>query len=183
MDLLPKYKTKKVITVGEAIGDLSACMPINGKKASHTTPTTAITWHTPRYHSERDKGIFKLLAEDIETQSYQYLDSKVLSDLYEEKVGSHSPIHRYHVLRADEPSTTIIAHLYKDGNRYIHYDSKQERTITPREAARLQSFPDDFDFVGNRGNVYQMIGNAVPPTLAKNVAFAVSDLYSIITED
>ncbi|WP_279378998.1 DNA cytosine methyltransferase [Roseburia intestinalis] len=45
------------------------------------------------------------------------------------------------------PSTTIIAHLYKDGNRFIHYDSKQSRTITVREAARLQSFDDDFGFV------------------------------------
>lgn len=87
--------------------------------------------------------------------------------MYEKKVGSKSPIHRYHVLEPDLPSTTIIAHLYKDGNRFIHYDSKQSRTITVREAARLQSFDDDFDFVGSQGNAYQMIGNAVPPKLAK----------------
>ena len=116
-----------------------------------------------------------MLAEDLESGECKYTSSEVLSEIYEKKVGSKSPIHRYHVLRPNEPSTTIIAHLYKDGNRYIHYDSKQSRSITPREAARLQSFPDDFDFVGSQGNVFQMIGNAVPPLLAKCVAEAVAE--------
>ncbi len=96
--------------------------------------------------------------------------------MYEAEVGSKSPIHRYHVLNPDMPSTTIIAHLKKDGNRFIHYDSKQMRSITPREAARLQSFDDDFNFVGSRGDVYEMIGNAVPPILAKSIANAVYDV-------
>lgn len=118
---------------------------------------------------------FKLLAEDIENEKFEYTDSKALSKLYEERVGSKSPIHRYYVLRRNEPSTTIIAHLYKDGNRFIHYDSKQARTITPREAARLQSFPDDYEFVGSQTSTYQMIGNAVPPLLAKKLGIAVAD--------
>lgn len=84
------------------------------------------------------------------------------------------------MLEPNEPSTTIIAHLYKDGNRFIHYDSSQQRTITVREAARLQSFPDDFEFVGSRGNAYQMIGNAVPPRLAKSIASAVRKLLEEI---
>ena len=74
------------------------------------------------------------------------------------------------------PSTTIIAHLHKDGNRFIHYDSKQARTITPREAGLLQSFDADFEFLGSRGNVYEMIGNAVPPQLAKALAESVIEL-------
>ena len=123
-------------------------------------------------------NIFKLLAEDIETGRNEYTDSKAISKLYEEKVGSKSPIHRYHVLRKDLPSTTIIAHLHKDGNRFIHYDSKQARSITPREAARLQSFPDDFHFIGTQSSVFQMIGNAVPPLLGKNIALSVAELLS-----
>ena len=84
------------------------------------------------------------------------------------------------MLAKNEPSTTIIAHLYKDGNRFIHYDPEQQRSITVREAARLQSFPDDFDFISNRGSAYQMIGNAVPPKLAKAVA---ESIYELIKEE
>lgn len=179
-DILPRYRGEKVVTVREAIGDLPPCTPNfeeenHTKRKSHITPKCSITWHKPRYHNLRDMDTFRILAEDIETGKREY-DSKKISDLYEEKVGSKSPIHRYHVLEADLPSTTIIAHLHKDGNRFIHYDSKQCRSITVREAARLQSFDDDFDFVGSQGSAYQMIGNAVPPRLAKAVGLAVFDL-------
>lgn len=179
-ELLPEYKSERIYTVKDAIGDLPPCIPFydeenHSKRKSHSTPEFNGTWHKPRYHNLRDMDTFRILAEDIETGNRVY-DSKKISELYEQKVGAKSPIHRYHVLEADLPSTTIIAHLYKDGNRFIHFDSKQSRTITVREAARLQSFDDDFDFVGSQGNAYQMIGNAVPPKLAKAVALAVADL-------
>lgn len=179
-EVLEKYKENRKITVREAIGDLPACMPYfdeehHKKRISHMTPETRITWQKPRYHNLRDMDTFKILADDIESGRREY-DSKKISELYEKKVGSKSPIHRYHVLEPDIPSTTIIAHLYKDGNRFIHYDSKQCRSITVREAARLQSFDDDFEFVGAQGNAYQMIGNAVPPQLAKRIALALSDM-------
>ena len=104
--------------------------------------------------------------------------TKKISELYEEKIGSKSPIHRYHVLSPNEPSTTIIAHLYKDGNRFIHYDPEQQRTITVREAARLQTFPDDYIFEGSNTDLYKMIGNAVPPRFAKCCANAVYDVLN-----
>ena len=180
-EILPEFKADRVVTVREAIGDLPSCTPnfdeeSHKKHKSHETPTCNVTWHKPRYHNLRDMDTFKLLAEDIETGKREY-DSKKISELYEQKIGSKSPIHRYHVLEPDLPSTTIIAHLYKDGNRFIHYDSKQSRSITVREAARLQSFDDDFDFVGSQGNAYQMIGNAVPPKLARAVGAAIAKLW------
>lgn len=144
-------------------------------KDTHSVPNCDVTWHVPRYNNLRDMDTFKLLAEDLESGKNEY-DSKKIAELYEKKVGAKSPIHRYHVLNPNEPSTTIIAHLHKDGNRFIHYDSKQARTITPREAGLLQSFDADFEFLGSRGNVYEMIGNAVPPQLAKALAKSVIEL-------
>ena len=181
-NVLPSYKVAKKVTVQEAIGDLPACMPFfddehHKKHISHNTPEIDITWHKPRYHNVRDMETYRLLEKDIASGKREY-DSKKISELYEKKIGSKSPIHRYHVLEPDLPSTTIIAHLYKDGHRFIHYDPKQCRSITVREAARLQSFDDDFDFVGNQGNAYQMIGNAVPPLLAKSVALAVLEMLA-----
>jgi DNA (cytosine-5)-methyltransferase 1 len=130
----------------------------------------------------RDVEIYGMLAEDISSGRNEYADSASLSELYEKRVGGKSPIHRYHVLRKDEPSTTIISHLDRDGNRFIHYDSKQSRDITPREAARIQSFDDDFDFIGTQSDTYIMIGNAVPPLLAKCVALAVAEILDKLVE-
>ena len=82
----------------------------------------------------------------------------------------------------DKPARTIIAHLYKDGNQFIHPDFKQGRSITPREAARLQSFPDDFIFEGSRTEIYKQIGNAVPVLFAQAIAKGckkVLDKYGI----
>lgn len=180
--ILPSHKGKKVLTVKDAIGKLPTLDAYwddehHKKRISHSTPDCSISWHKPRYNNTRDMDTFRLLAEDIESGKREY-DSQKIADLYEEKVGSKSPIHRYHVLDPNLPSTTIIAHLHKDGNRFIHYDSKQARTITPREAAFLQSFDKDFEFVGTQGNVYEMIGNAVPPQLAKALAESIVELLT-----
>lgn len=178
-NILPSHKGE-IITVRQAIGDLPKLEAYwdeehHKKRISHSTPSCDLTWHQPRYNNVRDMGTFKTLAEDIESGKREY-NSKKIAELYEEKVGSKSPIHRYHVLDPDQPSTTIIAHLHKDGNRFIHYDSKQARSITPREAGILQSFDKDFEFIGARGSVYEMIGNAVPPQLAKALAESVVEL-------
>lgn len=179
--ILPKYKCEKK-SVKQAIGDLPAIKPLfdtdnHKKKKAYVNPECEITWHVARYHNARDMETFKILAQDLKAETPKYVDAKALCQLYKDRVGakSQSSIHRYHVLAPNQPSTTIVAHLYKDGLRYIHYDPTQARSITVREAARLQSFEDDFEFIGSQTHAYQMIGNAVPPKFAECLALAVYD--------
>ena len=182
-EVLPSKKVEKPRTVREAISDLPALYPLDNPKKigsktySHSFPDDSFTIlnHLPRFSSKRDIDIFKLLTEDIESGRNEYVSTDALKLLYTKITGKTSNIHKYHVIRWDEPSNTIPAHLYKDGLRHIHPDSKQLRTITVREAARLQTFPDDYEFITGTALDYKMIGNAVPPLFAKLLADSIYD--------
>lgn len=93
---------------------------------------------------------------------------------YNDLIGKKSNHAKYRNLDWDKPSPTIVAHLHKDGLMFIHPDINQARSITVKEASLLQSFPDDYEFIGGQGYAYKMIGNAVPPEMAKNIAIAIS---------
>jgi len=181
LNILPSLKVSKKTTVKEAIGDLEPLYPLNEneklnfKKVSHNNQS-CIKNHKPRFHSQRDIEIFNELACDVQNGSKKYPDTNSLKKLYYEKTGKQSSFHKYNVLAYDKQSNTIPAHLYKDGLRHIHPDYRQSRSITPREAGRLQTFDDDFEFIGSQGACYKMIGNAVPPLLAKKIAQSVAIL-------
>lgn len=179
-ETLNQYKVSKKSTVGDAIMDLPKfkIAKHGSSKISHelVNPENKVPNHTPRFHSLRDIEIFAELAKDLTSKNRKYNSVADLKSLYTLKTGKESNIHKYHVLEPDKPSNAIVSHLYKDGLRHIHPDAKQARSITPREAARLQSFPDDFIFLGSMGDQYKMIGNAVPVKLANAIAKAIYQL-------
>ena len=174
---IDKFKNKvNTLTVKEAIGHLPKLKPlpnplkIKGKNISHKlVGNSIIVHHEARYHNSRDIEIFKewLLGEYNKSSS----DDKI--SFYNKLMGKNSNHAKYRNLEWDKPSPTIVAHLYKDGLMFIHPDSNQARSITVKEAALLQSFPDDYEFMGSQGFMYKMIGNAVPPEMAKNIANAI----------
>ena len=183
LKILPSHKISVKSTVRDAIGDLPKLYPLkapvilSGKRYSHlpNAPVT-ISNHNARYNNQREISVFRMLAEDIESGTNKYTSTEALKELYTKLTGKKSNIHKYYVLRWDEQSNTIPAHLYKDGLRHIHPDSSQARSITVREAARLQTFPDDYVFITNTSLDYKMIGNAVPTLFAKILAESIYEL-------
>jgi DNA (cytosine-5)-methyltransferase 1 len=177
-ELDTQKKKNQPVNVFDAIGHLPKYKPlekmekINGKKVSHELiGTNKYKAHNPRFHNSRDIEIFKKwLSEDLNK-------SKSVSKIafYNDLLGKNSNHGKYRNLEWKIPSPTIVAHLNKDGLMFIHPDKNQARSITVKEAALLQSFPDDYDFISSQGFAFKMIGNAVPPEMAKNIAIAISN--------
>ena len=134
-----------------------------------------LTQHIARPHTEQDKKIY-LIAVNKWNNKRQRLDYNDLPDILKTHKNRHSFFDRFKVVASDLPySQTVVAHIAKDGHYYIHPDLNQNRSISVREAARLQSFPDDYYFEGvkdssNRTASFKQIGNAVPPLMANIIA-------------
>lgn len=166
-------------TVKEAIGDMPSLTPKavitkeGRKNISHEQlEGKVIDRHEPRYHGERDQRLFTEWLSNNMNKASQAEKMAIYT-----RVTGHTSNHvKYRNLEWDKPSPTIVAHLHKDGYMFIHPDIKQLRTITIREAALLQSFPIDYEFVASTPYCYKMIGNAVPVNFAKGIADAMFDV-------
>ncbi len=135
---------------------------------------SVLTQHISRPHTEQDKTIYRIavdLMKDGDRLSYIDLPEKLKTHK-----NRHSFFDRFKVVDSSaNAAQTVVAHIAKDGHYYIHPDVRQNRSISVREAARLQSFPDDFYFEGvregnNRTAAFKQIGNAVPPLMALIIA-------------
>ena len=173
---------KKFVSVKEAISDLPPVEP--GEDASTNTYNYPcdnaflkrignagihpLMDHIARKHNALDRERFAVMIRNRwtfgqlrkEMPQYEHEHARVFDNSYV-------------VQWWDLPSKTILAHIHKDGFQFIHPDENQTRSFTVREAARIQSFPDDFEFAGSRGEKYKQIGNAVPPLFAEALAKSI----------
>lgn len=134
----------------------------------------SLTQNSARYNNDRDLEIYKIvLKERNKGKQIRYRD---LPENLRTHSNTTSFLDRYKALNYNGLSHTVVAHIAKDGHYYIHPDINQNRSITVREAARLQSFPDDFYFEGSRSDAFTQIGNAVPPILSKKIAATIMGL-------
>ena len=129
--------------------------------------------HSSRPQMLSDVKLFSLMREGDTAKTFFERAPKTAQKLIKYDMNSFTD--KYRKQKLDEPCTTVFAHLAKDGNRFIH--PTQNRTLTPREAARIQSFPDDFIFCGPICRKYKQIGNAVPPLLSKAIAESIVKLF------
>lgn len=144
-----------------------------------------LSQHICRPNTDQDKEIYKIAVEKW-NGNHERLDYNHLPQRLKTHKNRESFFDRFKVVAADLPySHTIVAHIAKDGHYYIHPDIDQNRSISVREAARLQSFPDDFYFEGIKEDQYRtpafkQIGNAVPPLMAFQIAKELSKILKEI---
>ena len=132
--------------------------------------------HQSRMHNERDLRIYRLaINKSQKGEKLRYTDIPKEDRTHK---NEKSFLDRFKVHGESEIPHTILAHLAKDGHYNIHPDIDQCRSLTVREAARIQTFPDNYVFEGPRGAQFTQVGNAVPPLMSQSIAKAVKDILN-----
>lgn len=182
-------KTNKAFVVNDIFRDLPKLKPGEARQIANYTVekneylekfelrngVDFVTQHISRPHNERDLKIYKTAINKWNNNNERLKYPDLPTELKSHK-NETSFIDRYKVVNGNGVSHTVVAHIAKDGHYYIHPDVKQCRSISVREAARLQSFPDDFYFEGSRSAAFKQIGNAVPPLMAYAIAKSINEL-------
>lgn len=143
--------------------------------SSASTPMSGLLLnHEARSHMIEDLKRYQWWVDNASATVSPKLDGKIPKDLLPKHnnstiKGASAFADRFKVQVRGRPSGTITSHISKDGHYYIHYDPAQARSFSVREAARIQTFPDDYFFMGNRTQQYHQVGNAVPPYLAYQI--------------
>lgn len=177
-------------TVGELLDDLPSLVPGEEKreytsrslpayleKMELRTADDVLTWHVARRQTDRDREIYCIAIRKW-IEGHRRLTYAELPDRLRTHKNSLAFRDRFKVVERDDSAChTMVAHIAKDGHYYIHPDIRQARSISVREAARIQSFPDDYFFEGPRTAAFMQIGNAVPPLLAKAIASAIKKQF------
>lgn len=191
LDFAWPAESKKKVTLGNAIRDLPPVDPKAGWMSDVTRtgwrkydgPTTEFQREMrsliPAGHADRVYDHVTRRVRDDDEAAFEQLDTKTrYSDLPEKLKRYRDDIFddKYKRLDADDLSRTITAHIAKDGYWYIH--PEQNRTLTIREAARIQTFPDNFRFAGAPTSAFRQIGNAVPPRLGRAIGSAVAEVIT-----
>ena len=168
--------TRRDSKVYTAVHDMSH----SALRFMHDSRLTTLTGHEARAHMPSDLRRYAFAS----TYANHVGQSPTLRDFPKALLPAHSNIHgasipfpdRFKVQGPDSVASTITAHIAKDGNYFIHYDPIQCRSLSVREAARLQTFPDNYFFEGPRTEQYRQVGNAVPPYLAMQIGEVVAAL-------
>lgn len=137
------------------------------------------TQHISRPHNSNDLKIYKLAIEKWEEENKRIKYTDIPEKLRTQK-NTDSFLDRFKVVNGKGISHTVVAHISKDGHYYIHPSINQCRSISVREAARIQSFPDDYFFEGSRTAAFRQIGNAVPPLLSLAIADGMKKQFTQI---
>ena len=175
----PVFQTRSTSeSADEAFGRKTAAAELQAWLRKDAPP---VTWnHEARGHMLEDLVRYYLLASLVKSDG----SSPKVRNLPAANWPKHNNINnlvvpfedRFRVQVWGKPSSTVVSHIAKDGHYYIHPDAEQMRSLTVREAARLQTFPDDYVFLGNRTQQYTQVGNAVPPLLASKIARSIADI-------
>lgn len=170
------FEDLPVLKAGDVVNKYKKENPNEYIKKYYRQEKVPLTQNEARAHNKRDLKIYKLVVE-AKRRNHNLKYNELPVELKTHR-RENDFLDRFKALSWEEPSHTIVAHIAKDGNHYIHPDICQNRSITIREAARLQGFPDDFYFLSSRTQAFKQIGNAVPPIFSEKIAKIIKSIFN-----